>query len=154
VGSGEGAVDATHHGGTAAKHKAASAQAAIIRSKYQMIRNAALAACMSVYGQTHMAASTSWPYAQPLGVRFRHRLSLVDDARHPCAPLNSKVGFSDAPFGLVAATPALTGSLIRVPLSMWTHRHAWWRHHLLLLTLAVVAPTVCFMHLQPRCNAA
>ncbi|WP_233871945.1 MFS transporter [Paraburkholderia adhaesiva] len=37
-------------------------------------------------------------------------------------PLKSQLHLSDAEFGLIAATPVLTGSLIRVPLGMWTDR--------------------------------
>ncbi|RQH02126.1 MFS transporter [Paraburkholderia dinghuensis] len=37
-------------------------------------------------------------------------------------PLKSQLHLSNAEFGLIAATPVLTGSLIRVPLGIWTDR--------------------------------
>lgn len=35
-------------------------------------------------------------------------------------PIKDELGLSDTQFGLLAATPILTGSLIRLPLGMWT----------------------------------
>jgi NNP family nitrate/nitrite transporter-like MFS transporter len=37
-------------------------------------------------------------------------------------PLKKQLHLSDAEFGLIAATPVLTGSLLRVPLGIWTDR--------------------------------
>jgi MFS transporter, NNP family, nitrate/nitrite transporter len=37
-------------------------------------------------------------------------------------PLKAQLHLSDAEFGLIAATPVLTGSLARVPLGIWTDR--------------------------------
>ncbi|MCA3183507.1 MAG: MFS transporter, partial [Cupriavidus sp.] len=37
-------------------------------------------------------------------------------------PLKNELGLNDTEFGLLAATPVLSGSLIRVPLGIWTDR--------------------------------
>lgn len=37
-------------------------------------------------------------------------------------PLKKELGLSDTEFGLLAATPVLSGSLVRVPLGLWTDR--------------------------------
>ncbi|MCG3186700.1 MAG: putative nitrate/nitrite transporter NarK2 [Rhodocyclaceae bacterium] len=38
-------------------------------------------------------------------------------------PLKKELGLSATEFGLLTATPVLTGSLVRVPLGMWTDKH-------------------------------
>ena len=38
-------------------------------------------------------------------------------------PLKKTLGLSATEFGLLTATPVLTGSLIRVPLGIWTDRY-------------------------------
>ena len=38
-------------------------------------------------------------------------------------PIKSQLGLSETEFGLLAATPVLSGSLIRVPLGIWTDRY-------------------------------
>ncbi|KIG10621.1 nitrite extrusion protein [Caballeronia concitans] len=38
-------------------------------------------------------------------------------------PLKQQLHLTDTEFGLIAATPVLTGSLARVPLGIWTDRH-------------------------------
>ena len=37
-------------------------------------------------------------------------------------PLKTQLGLNETQFGLLAATPVLTGSLVRVPLGIWTDR--------------------------------
>ena len=54
-------------------------------------------------------------------------------------PLKKQLGLSETQFGLLAATPVLTGSLVRVPLGIWTDRYGG-RIVLFLLMLATVVP--------------
>ena len=37
-------------------------------------------------------------------------------------PIKQHLGLSETEFGILAATPVLSGSLIRVPLGIWTDR--------------------------------
>src|SRR3974390_3400269 len=37
-------------------------------------------------------------------------------------PIKKMLGLNETQFGLLAATPVLTGSLIRLPLGMWTDK--------------------------------
>src|SRR5690606_5366189 len=54
-------------------------------------------------------------------------------------PLKQQLGLSETEFGLLAATPVLTGSLVRVPLGIWTDRYGG-RIVLFLLMLSTVVP--------------
>ena len=54
-------------------------------------------------------------------------------------PLKKQLGLSETEFGLLAATPVLTGSLVRVPLGIWTDRYGG-RIVLFLLMLTTVVP--------------
>lgn len=54
-------------------------------------------------------------------------------------PLKKQLGLSETEFGLLAATPVLTGSLVRVPLGIWTDRYGG-RIVLFLLMLSTVIP--------------
>ena len=54
-------------------------------------------------------------------------------------PIRKTLGLSGTQFGLLAATPVLTGSLVRVPLGMWTDRFGG-RIVFLLLMLSTVVP--------------
>ena len=54
-------------------------------------------------------------------------------------PLKKQLGLSETEFGLLAAMPVLTGSLVRVPLGIWTDRYGG-RIVLFLLMLATVVP--------------
>ncbi|WP_130618413.1 MFS transporter [Dyella amyloliquefaciens] len=54
-------------------------------------------------------------------------------------PLKAQLNLSDTEFGLIAAMPVLTGSLIRVPLGIWTDRYGG-RIVFFILMLATVAP--------------
>ncbi|MCC3263287.1 hypothetical protein LLE87_34515, partial [Paenibacillus polymyxa] len=38
-------------------------------------------------------------------------------------PIKAQLGLSETQFGLLAAMPVLTGSLVRVPLGIWTDRY-------------------------------
>jgi len=38
-------------------------------------------------------------------------------------PIKKTLGLNETEFGLLAATPVLTGSLIRLPLGMWTDKY-------------------------------
>lgn len=54
-------------------------------------------------------------------------------------PLKKQLGLSETEFGLLAAMPVLTGSLVRVPLGIWTDRYGG-RIVLFLLMLSTVVP--------------
>ena len=54
-------------------------------------------------------------------------------------PLKKQLGLSETQFGLLAAMPVLTGSLVRVPLGIWTDRYGG-RIVLFLLMLSTVVP--------------
>ena len=54
-------------------------------------------------------------------------------------PIKKELGLSETEFGLLAATPVLTGSLIRLPLGMWTDRFGG-RIVFFLLMLSTVVP--------------
>lgn len=54
-------------------------------------------------------------------------------------PIKQKLGLNETQFGILAATPVLSGSLIRVPLGIWTDRFGG-RIVLFLLMLACVVP--------------
>ena len=54
-------------------------------------------------------------------------------------PLQKQLGLSETEFGLIASMPVLTGSLVRVPLGMWTDRFGG-RIVFFLLMLATVVP--------------
>jgi NNP family nitrate/nitrite transporter-like MFS transporter len=54
-------------------------------------------------------------------------------------PIKKTLGLNATEFGILTATPVLTGSLIRVPLGMWTDKHGG-RIVMFLLMLATVVP--------------
>ena len=54
-------------------------------------------------------------------------------------PIKQKLGLNETEFGILAATPVLSGSLIRVPLGIWTDRFGG-RIVLFALMLACVVP--------------
>lgn len=54
-------------------------------------------------------------------------------------PIKTQLGLNETEFGLLVATPVLTGALIRVPLGIWTDRHGG-RIVFFLLMLASVVP--------------
>lgn len=54
-------------------------------------------------------------------------------------PIKAQLGLNETEFGLLAATPVLTGSLVRVPLGIWTDRYGG-RIVFFLLMLATVLP--------------
>lgn len=54
-------------------------------------------------------------------------------------PIKTQLGLSETQFGLLAAMPVLTGSLVRVPLGIWTDRFGG-RIVLFLLMLSTVVP--------------
>lgn len=54
-------------------------------------------------------------------------------------PIKTQLGLNETQFGLLAATPVLTGSLVRVPLGIWTDRYGG-RIVLFVLMLAAVIP--------------
>ncbi|WP_107928246.1 MFS transporter [Neisseria animaloris] len=58
-------------------------------------------------------------------------------------PVKNELGLSETEFGILAATPVLSGSLVRVPLGIWTDRYGG-RIVLFLLMLACV-PAVFLM---------
>ncbi|HEX2567560.1 MAG TPA: MFS transporter, partial [Burkholderiales bacterium] len=54
-------------------------------------------------------------------------------------PIKKQLGLNETEFGLLAAMPVLTGSLIRLPLGMWTDRFGG-RIVFFLLMLSTVVP--------------
>jgi len=54
-------------------------------------------------------------------------------------PIKTKLGLNETQFGLLAATPVLTGSLVRVPLGIWTDKFGG-RIVLFVLMLSTVLP--------------
>jgi MFS transporter, NNP family, nitrate/nitrite transporter len=54
-------------------------------------------------------------------------------------PIKTSLGLNETQFGLLAATPVLTGSLVRVPLGIWTDKFGG-RIVLFLLMLSTVVP--------------
>ncbi|HWD22225.1 MAG TPA: nitrate/nitrite transporter [Burkholderiales bacterium] len=54
-------------------------------------------------------------------------------------PIKQQLGLNDTQFGLLTATPVLTGSLIRLPLGMWTDKYGG-RIVYFLLMLSTVVP--------------
>jgi NNP family nitrate/nitrite transporter-like MFS transporter len=54
-------------------------------------------------------------------------------------PIKAQLGLNETEFGILVATPVLTGSLIRVPLGIWTDRYGG-RIVFLILMLTVVVP--------------
>ncbi len=54
-------------------------------------------------------------------------------------PIKAHLGLNETQFGLLAATPVLSGSLVRVPLGIWTDRYGG-RKVFFLLMLACVLP--------------
>ncbi|MDR0458120.1 MAG: MFS transporter, partial [Burkholderiaceae bacterium] len=58
-------------------------------------------------------------------------------------PLRKTLGLNQTEFGLLAAMPVLSGSLIRVPLGMWTDRHG--GRIVMVILLAISVPTTWFI---------
>jgi MFS transporter, NNP family, nitrate/nitrite transporter len=54
-------------------------------------------------------------------------------------PIKEMLGLNETQFGLLAATPVLTGSLVRLPLGMWTDQYGG-RMVFFLLMLACIVP--------------
>lgn len=54
-------------------------------------------------------------------------------------PIKTQLGLNETEFGILVATPVLTGSLIRVPLGMWTDKFGG-RIVFFLLMLSIVVP--------------
>src|SRR6185436_16152489 len=53
-------------------------------------------------------------------------------------PIKQSLGLNETEFGLLVATPVLTGSLIRLPLGMWTDRFGGRQVFFVLMLLTVV----------------
>ncbi|WP_156173764.1 MFS transporter [Cupriavidus basilensis] len=60
-------------------------------------------------------------------------------------PIKQQLGLSETEFGLLAATPVLSGSLVRVPLGIWTDRYGG-RIVFFVLMLATVIPIWMISH--------
>ena len=58
-------------------------------------------------------------------------------------PLKKSLGLSATEFGLLTATPVLTGSLIRVPLGIWTDRYG--GRIVMALLMAATVPAIWLM---------
>lgn len=53
-------------------------------------------------------------------------------------PIKTQLGLNETEFGLLAATPVLTGSLVRVPLGIWTDRYGGRLVFFLLMVASVI----------------
>ncbi|MES2323586.1 MAG: nitrate/nitrite transporter [Pseudomonadota bacterium] len=60
-------------------------------------------------------------------------------------PIKAQLGLNETQFGLLAATPVLTGSLVRVPLGIWTDRYGG-RIVFFVLMLVTVPPIWLLSH--------
>jgi len=58
-------------------------------------------------------------------------------------PLKKTLGLSNAEFGLLTAMPVLTGSLVRVPLGIWTDRFG--GRIVLFVTMMLCVPPIYLM---------
>src|SRR5688572_13829084 len=58
-------------------------------------------------------------------------------------PIKAQLNLSETQFGLLAAMPVLTGSLIRVPLGIWTDRYG--GRIVFFLLMAVTVPAIWLM---------
>lgn len=58
-------------------------------------------------------------------------------------PIKTQLGLSETEFGLLAAMPVLTGSLVRVPLGIWTDRYG--GRIVMALLMAATVPAIWFM---------
>ena len=58
-------------------------------------------------------------------------------------PIRKTLGLNATEFGLLTATPVLTGSLIRVPLGIWTDRHG--GRIVMAVLMAVTVPAIWLM---------
>src|SRR5512145_896456 len=63
-------------------------------------------------------------------------------------PIKTGLQLTDTQFGLLAATPILTGSLIRLPLGMWTDKFGG-RIVFTVLMLSTIVP-ICLMSMSTR----
>ncbi len=60
-------------------------------------------------------------------------------------PIKEQLGLNETQFGLLAATPVLTGSLVRLPLGMWTDRFGG-RVVFFWLMISTIAPIYLISH--------
>ena len=58
-------------------------------------------------------------------------------------PLKKSLGLNATEFGLLTATPVLTGSLIRVPLGIWTNKYG--GRIVMTLLMAITVPAILLM---------
>ena len=58
-------------------------------------------------------------------------------------PVKEQLGLSETEFGILAATPVLSGSLMRVPLGIWTDRYG--GRIVMALLMAVTVPAIWLM---------
>lgn len=58
-------------------------------------------------------------------------------------PIKQQLGLNATEFGLLTATPVLTGSLVRVPLGIWTDRHG--GRIVLAILMALTVPAIWLM---------
>ena len=58
-------------------------------------------------------------------------------------PLKKSLGLNATEFGLLTATPVLTGSLIRVPLGIWTDKYG--GRIVMTVLMAVTVPAIFLM---------
>ena len=62
-------------------------------------------------------------------------------------PIKKALDLNATEFGLLTATPVLTGSLVRVPLGLWTDRYG--GRIVLALLMALTVPAI-WLHSRPR----
>ena len=58
-------------------------------------------------------------------------------------PVKEQLGLSETEFGILAATPVLSGSLVRVPLGIWTDRYG--GRIVMTILMAVTVPAIWLM---------
>ncbi len=61
-------------------------------------------------------------------------------------PVKEQLGLSETDFGILAATPVLSGSLMRVPLGIWTDRYG---GRIVLFVLMLLCVPAIFMMQMP-----
>jgi NNP family nitrate/nitrite transporter-like MFS transporter len=87
----------------------------------------------------NMGANTKWSVLAASTIAFTVCFAVWMMFAVIGIPIKKQLNLNETQFGLLAATPVLTGSLIRLPLGMWTDRYGG-RIVFFILMLACVAP--------------
>ena len=70
----------------------------------------------------NMGANTKWSVLAASTIAFTVCFAVWMMFAVIGIPIKKQLNLNETQFGLLAATPVLTGSLIRLPLGMWTDR--------------------------------